>query len=51
MDKKQIEELIQKGRAFMKPTLGDYPDYESDQELHKPQPPLVKASTYSTLIS
>lgn len=42
MDKKKIEELIQTGRDFVKPTLGAYEDYESDQDLHLPQPPLTK---------
>ena len=50
MNQKLIDELIQKGRDFMKPTLGQYPDYESDQDLHKPQPPLVKEKTSTVLI-
>ena len=45
MDEALQRELIQKGRAF---TKGDgredpYPDFESDQSLRRPQPPLVKA--------
>lgn len=46
MDEALQRELIQKGRAF---TKGDgredpYPDFESDQSLRRPQPPLVKAA-------
>ena len=48
MDEKTIKELIQKGRDFLKSqttmekeqTEGDY---KTDQELKRPQPPLVKA--------
>lgn len=45
LDPKIQEELIQTGRNFMKgsrePDL--FPEFESDQELKRPQPPLVKA--------
>lgn len=45
MDEALQRELIQKGREF---TKGDrreepYPDFESDQDLRRPQPSLVKA--------
>ena len=48
MDEKTIKELIQRGRDFLKSqttmekeqTEGDY---KTDQELKRPQPPLVKA--------
>ena len=45
MDETLQWELIQNGREF---TKGDrredpYPDFASDQDLHRPQPPLVKA--------
>lgn len=40
-------ELIKKGRAFIKSYRADDPyedDFESDQDLKRPQPPLVKAA-------
>lgn len=46
LDKKIQEELIQKGRAFMHGYRNNDPymdDFESDQDLKLPQPPLVKA--------
>ena len=51
MDQTFIKELIKQGRDFMKPTLGQYPDYQSDQELHKPQPPLVKEKASEIVLS
>jgi SagB-type dehydrogenase family enzyme len=42
MDKSQIDQLIKIGRDFMKMPIED-PDYHSDQDLKRPQPPLVKA--------
>jgi SagB-type dehydrogenase family enzyme len=43
MDQKQLQERILAGRDFMKCNWGDE-DVKSDQELKKPQPPLVKPS-------
>lgn len=45
LDKKIQDELIQKGRNFTKGYQNNDPyeaDYESDQSLKRPQPPLVK---------
>ncbi len=41
MDDKQINQLIKEGRNFMHNR--EYPDFVSDQDLKKPQPPLTKA--------
>lgn len=46
LDEKLQRELIERGRHFMKGDMsdGEYAnDFESDQDLKKPQPPLVKA--------
>ena len=45
MDEKIIKKLIEEGRASIRRgyETETYPDYKSDQELKKPQPPLVKA--------
>ena len=46
LDKKLQDELIEKGRAFMRGYRNNDPymdDFESDQDLKLPQPPLVKA--------
>ena len=45
MDEKLIQERIRQGRAFIS-GFGDdtgLEDYQSDQDLKKPQPPLTKA--------
>lgn len=45
LDEAMQKKLIQKGRDFTKGYQENDPylnDYESDQDLHKPQPPLVK---------
>ena len=41
MDQKEIERLIKTGRDFCRMPKED-PEYQSDQELKKPQPPLFK---------
>ena len=41
MNRKQMEEKIRQARSFVKNHFED--DFESDQALKKPQPPLVKA--------
>ena len=46
LDEKLQNELIRTGRTFMKGEMNEGPyadDFESDQDLKKPQPPLVKA--------
>lgn len=43
------KQLIDTGRAFMKFSSEDeYDDFESDQELKHPQPPLIKANMRDT---
>ena len=44
MEEKEIEKLIETGRAFIRTGYDetDYSDYFTDQELKKKQPPLVK---------
>ena len=48
MDERKIQEAIQRGRDFLKSQdtaelERNGSDYKTDQELKKPQPPLVKA--------
>lgn len=42
MNEKELKGLINTGRDFMKMPIED-PDYQTDQELKKPQPPLAKS--------
>lgn len=42
MDEKEIRRLIERGRNFVRPDENEYEGYETDQNLKKPQPPLVK---------
>lgn len=49
MDQAKIESLIQTGRDAMKMPIED-PSWQSDQDLKKPQPPLVKAPMRSEAI-
>lgn len=45
MDEKRIQTLIREGRQFLHcQSLADQDDFVSDQQLKKPQPPLVKAA-------
>ena len=47
LDERIQKELIEKGRAFIKGYTDNDPydaDFESDQDLKRPQPPLVKAA-------
>ena len=47
LDKQLQQELIAKGRAFTRGSRADDPyeeDFESDQQLRLPQPPLCKAA-------
>ncbi len=51
LTEKEIKELMKKGRQIMRP-IEDYDkDYKTDQELKKPQPPLVKAAMCETSIA
>jgi SagB-type dehydrogenase family enzyme len=45
MDEKEIRQLIEEGRAHLRTGYSEnsYPDYQTDQQLKRPQPPLVKA--------
>ena len=52
LDSKLQSDLIAKGRAFTHGYLENDPyeaDFESDQELKRPQPPLVKADRKSVV--
>lgn len=44
MTEQEIKRRIAEGRAFAKCNVDEESDYKSDQELKKPQPPLVKAA-------
>ena len=45
MDEKRIQTLIREGRQFLHcQSLADQDDFVSDQQLKKPQPPLVKVA-------
>ena len=45
MTEKEIQERINKGRAWIRTGYEEEdPDYQTDQQLKKPQPPLVKAA-------
>jgi len=53
LEEKLQKQLIQTGRDFMKPYRANDPyqaDFQSDQQLRKPQPPLVKAAMTGTSI-
>lgn len=49
MNEKEIQELMTKGRNFMHMPIED-PEYKSDQDLKKQQPPLAKAPMCETQI-
>ena len=51
MDEKKISELINKGRNFVRSFNDEYEDYETDQQLKKPQPPLAKERISDTVIA
>jgi SagB-type dehydrogenase family enzyme len=48
MDEQEIQRRIRAGRDFLKAPVED-PEYQSDQELKKPQPPLFKAPMGGTV--
>lgn len=51
LNDQEIRRMIQKGRIFMKHEDDDpYPEYYSDQELKKPQPPLYKEAMSDVII-
>ncbi|MPM95009.1 hypothetical protein SDC9_142158 [bioreactor metagenome] len=49
MTQEEINQLLKIGQDFMRMPIDD-PDYQSDQQLKKPQPPLTKAPMRSTAI-
>lgn len=55
VQEKKIVELIQKGRKFMRDSEAEdlkvFPDYITDQNLKKPQPPLYKTPMGGEIIS
>ena len=51
MDEKTIQEKIQNGRNFIRAFNEEYEGYETDQELKKPQPPLVKEPMGTEMVS
>ena len=52
LEQKLQEQLIQSGRDFMKGSRREnaYRDFESDQMLKRPQPPLMKAAKHDTQV-
>ncbi len=42
LSEQQISQLIRQRRRIMHPDLDQYDDYQTDQELKRPQPPLAK---------
>lgn len=51
MDENKIRELIERGRNFVRSFNEEYDDYETDQQLKKPQPPLTKERVSDTVIA
>lgn len=51
MEEKEIQELIERGRNFIRAFNDEIEGYETDQELKKPQPPLVKAAMSENIMS
>lgn len=51
MKQEEIERRIQEGRNSLKPLIEEETDYQSDQDLKKPQPPLVKEAMTSNIIA
>lgn len=51
LTEKEIQELMKVGRAKMHPGGIQYEGYQTDQELKKPQPPLVKEAMCETSIA
>ena len=49
MEQKKIDEYIKMGRDMLHLKI-DLEDYQSDQQLHKPQPPLSKPATSDRII-
>ena len=50
MNEKEIRERIERGRNFVRSLNDEVSDYQTDQELKKPQPPLVKEAMTSAWI-
>ena len=51
MNPEEINERIHRGRNFLRPDLNEDTDWQSDQALKKPQPPLVKAPVADTALA
>ena len=51
LTEQEIQQLIKKRRRIMHPDLDHYDGYQTDQELKRPQPPLVKAAMRETSIA
>lgn len=52
MEEIEIRRIIKAGRTFMKYDSGlEYEDYDTDQQLQKPQPPLCKEKTSDVTIA
>lgn len=51
MEEKEIKERIERGRNFIRAFNDEAEDYQTDQELKKPQPPLVKAAVSAEIIA
>lgn len=51
MKQEEIERRMREGRNSLKPLIEEETDYQSDQDLKKPQPPLVKEAMTSNIIA
>ena len=51
MNQEEIERRMREGRNSLKPLVEEETDYQSDQDLKKPQPPLVKDAMTSNIIA
>lgn len=51
MNQEEIERRMREGRNSLKPLIEEETDYQSDQDLKKPQPPLVKEAMTSNIIA
>ena len=51
LTEQQIREMIANRRMIMHPDMEEYEDYRTDQQLKRPQPPLVKAAMRETAIA
>ena len=51
MKQEEIERRMREGRNSLKPLIEEETDYQSDQDLKKPQPSLVKEAMTSNIIA